>query len=68
MDAEDGAATLEAASVRVSAVKAPIGGCCREDVDPVCRHRGRTVEENFMTAATLSSFASGGRCYGGRRR
>jgi hypothetical protein len=67
VDAEAGAATLEAASVRVSAVKAPTGGCCREVVDPVCRHRGRAVEENCMEASALSNFASGGRCYGGGR-
>ncbi len=47
-------------------MKAPTGGCYREAVDPL--QRGRTVKENFMEAAAVSSFASGGRCYGGRRR
>ncbi len=66
VDDEAGATTLEAATVRVSAMKDPTGGCCHEAVDPL--HRGRTVEENFMEAAAVSNFSSGGRCYGGCHR
>jgi hypothetical protein len=65
VDAEAGAATLEADAVRVSAMMDPTGGCCREDVDPVCGHRGRTVEENFMEAAAVSNFPLVRRCNAG---
>ncbi len=35
VDAEAGAATLEADAVRVTAMKAPTGGYCREAVDTI---------------------------------